>query len=1333
MKPLKKKTIFRLFIIPLVVVMVIQALISYGTFLFSGTPALLNDNAVGILKQTVENRKLILQNDMVQNWSDLGTLHKEAQNRLRYILQENHIGVEKFLQSDSLKETYLEEMIEPDLEQMRKNTVTGSFLILTDLSDTDTGKVCSGIYFRNSGPGTNNKENSDILMERGTSRFSHSMNIPLDSFWTTDFQFGEEGEREADEFFYQPYRAALDHSEAEYEDLGFWSRPFILNDEKNDSYDMITYSVPLIYEEKVYGILGVEISTRYLTKILPARELDDGGNGGYMLAEYGADGSLLPLVSTLHETVIMEGEKVQSQETVYDSLRELGMEEKTEASLYADISRLRLYNTNTPYEDRAWVVAGVQSKEKLFGMGSRIVLHLLLAILIGLAFGVCCICLTVSHLTKPIRRLAECISGSPGAHLKDYNDSGIMEIDGLYEVVKDLTRRQQKTENSLTEEKERYRVALQSSMDILFSYDVKDGSADMYNIKEKDGKGEALELHIDSEKLIHLMETRVHEDDSTVLMEMLRNARDDIYIVFEGCDEDSPEDFRWMEISGKVIYDTNGERTKIIGSIRSLQEQKVKELSETDTVRRDAVMGIYKRSTGESLIISELDGGKTGCLVLLDTDKFMELNEKYGIVFGDAILEQIAAILRHIIKQWKMSGRKIIAVRMGGDEILLFIEDCKRKETVELLSFFRSQIEELYQDAGFELQLSGGLTECTAGEEYEVSLHKVQQALTWSKMSGTGEDTVYEELTGKQLQRMTGTKEINDIAGMVYERNIGIVPLVFNFFDKSNDLRGIMPVLLVKLGNWYGLSDILVSGTEREFHTVHMSWQWHRDSESRIESNAHYFSEEEFNSLTEQMENRMLTFEEEKASRQEKEFFLLPRGTGGFIVPLYDNGIYMGSITYASRSADKIRVTDKTRITDVPRITEIPERDMVELQEITRIIESNINKEKYDLASRAKSDFLSRMSHEIRTPMNAIMGMTTIALSKAGDKDEVEECLNKIESSSEYLLSLINDILDMSKIESGKMKLEMSAFSLKELIDGVNNMIAPQAKSKGIEYQTDIDMQQEWVLGDSLHVNQVLINLLSNAFKFTPEGGKILLTVHQELNEENNVSVYFSVKDTGIGISEENRKRIFQSFEQADTNTARAYGGTGLGLAISEKLVYMMGGQIQLQSRLGKGSDFSFRLSFKPGVRSEENRMAAEIPPQNAEQVRILLVEDNPLNMEIAQTILEMNFYEVEPAEDGKEAVSKFTEHISGYYDLILMDIKMPVMDGLEATRTIRSLDREDARTVPIVAMSANAFAEDVRESLESGMNGHLSKPINVKELLETIRRMTGKVAEKPK
>ena len=585
-------------------------------------------------------------------------------------------------------------------------------------------------------------------------------------------------------------------------------------------------------------------------------------------------------------------------------------------------------------------------------------------------------------------------------------------------------------------------------------------------------------------------------------------------------------------------------------------------------------------------------------------------------------------------------------------------------------------------------------------------------ALAYAKNSRSGVSVFYEDLSGEQLESLCRKPEIDEIVSVSYQRGIPMVPLVFNFFDKSSDVRGILSVLLVKLGTHYGLSDILISEADAQFYTVHMAYQWHSRPEYRIGGGAKYFTEEEYEEYAASLNGGFRIFAGSAERKKENDFFVIPPRTSCLTVPLYDSGKYTGCITYAA-DAEQLNLREAER---------------GELLEIAKIIESNINRERYDLASRAKSDFLSRMSHEIRTPMNAIIGMTGIAIQEKQDSQKVEDCLHKIDSSSQYLLSLINDILDMSKIESGKMKLENGIFSMKQLLEGVYNLIEPQTMEKNIEFTREFVISEEWVTGDSLHLNQVLINLLGNAVKFTPRGGHIRLKAVQKPAGEGMVKTTFSVRDDGIGVSSENRQRIFRSFEQASDDTSRKYGGTGLGLAISDRLVRMMGGHIALESEENKGSDFSFTLLQTVGRRpAEEDDKLTEGALAGLEGARILLVEDNELNLEIARTILEMQKCQVETALNGQEGVDRFCESSEGYYDLILMDIRMPVMDGLEAAKLIRASGRTDARTVPIVAMSANAFEEDVKKSLESGMNAHLAKPFQMEDLIRTMRRIIGR------
>ena len=374
---------------------------------------------------------------------------------------------------------------------------------------------------------------------------------------------------------------------------------------------------------------------------------------------------------------------------------------------------------------------------------------------------------------------------------------------------------------------------------------------------------------------------------------------------------------------------------------------------------------------------------------------------------------------------------------------------------------------------------------------------------------------------------------------------------------------------------------------------------------------------------------------------------------------------------------------------------------------------------------RGFSDFLARMSHEIRTPMNGIIGMTRIALKEGQSDEQRVTCLKKIEHSSTYLLGLINDILDMSKIESGKMRLIQERSNLMEMLQGLQPLLESTINEHKIHYEADIQLKNHWFMADSLRLNQVLVNLLGNALKYSKTGGHVWLIVRETNGKSGFSRLSFQVKDDGIGIAKEKQQMIFQQFEQADSSENARKQGTGLGLAISSRIVHMMDSEIVLTSEAGKGSCFSFEVELRP-VSAEISEPEPDQGSLRFEGKRILVVEDNELNMEIICTILKNYGIETEQAVNGKEAVYRMENSQNSYYDMIFMDIMMPEMDGLEATRAIRNLDREDCKNIPIYAMSANAFDEDVKRSLECGMNGHLSKPVNMKILEKTLQEILG-------
>ncbi|MCM1183280.1 MAG: response regulator [Roseburia sp.] len=374
-------------------------------------------------------------------------------------------------------------------------------------------------------------------------------------------------------------------------------------------------------------------------------------------------------------------------------------------------------------------------------------------------------------------------------------------------------------------------------------------------------------------------------------------------------------------------------------------------------------------------------------------------------------------------------------------------------------------------------------------------------------------------------------------------------------------------------------------------------------------------------------------------------------------------------------------------------------------------------------ANRAKSDFLSHMSHDIRTPINGIMGMTDIALKHMNNPDKVYDCLQKISGSSQHLLGLINDVLDMSRIESGKTKVNHESFNLRTCIDNCTSIIGGQLATRDIELIEETDgVEHSFLVGDELHLRQVFINILGNSVKFTPDGGKIYFRVQEQESADGKALFRFELADTGMGMKPEFLPHLFEAFAQEDDGMRTTYKGTGLGMAITKQFVDLMGGTIAVESTVNVGTTFTIELWIDIDTEAGTKAAKAEAPI-DLEGMKVLLVEDIELNLEVAESILEDEGVIITPAMNGQEAVDAFANNPPGTFDAVLMDIMMPVMDGITATKTIRAMDRADAKTIPILAMTANAYEEDIRNTKAAGMNAHLSKPIDVDVLFKALSR----------
>lgn len=792
----------------------------------------------------------------------------------------------------------------------------------------------------------------------------------------------------------------------------------------------------------------------------------------------------------------------------------------------------------------------------------------------------------------------------------------------------------------------------------------------------------------------------VHPDDRGALLK-----------VFESGDRMFNVEFRlwlaennayvWVNLSGSIAADESGEFNRIVGCVHSIQQRKLLEEEQWNQQKLDSTTGFYRLEYGlEAVRTARIDTAE-GMLLLTDIRKFADINKNYGLIYGDLVLEHLASIIR---KQCEtMQLKDTVCVRAGADQMLLWLPGQNEEQIVKLAEAVRTQLAESVNSDYLTLTLVCGMAKLQEDLILEEGIGQVERALMLAKQRVF--NTVrYSHLTD-------GDKELPVLLGMdkgePFEklRKLRLSSLALNLFDRGSEIRVSLDMLAWKLQERYELKNLIITKFNLDFLVNTLTYHWKKlDSEDDWDgmqrckgTQYHYFAEH-----TEWQKLLAVT----DASQREPIAGKFLDGKTGMIFHMADNRRYTGSIIFIFAPETMPLFENET--------------EQKGLEEIASIIQNRINLQRHDLSAQAKSEFLARMSHEIRTPMNGIIGMTEIAL-KEGQKEEKRiECLNKIRSSSNYLLSILNDILDMSKIESGKMSLVCDACNLRQTEETLVSLIENRMNEKQLAFSQDIRLEHDWFICDELRISQIMMNLLSNAVKYSNVGGSVQMTIQENVLPDGTSDVFFAVQDNGVGIEKEKQELIFQSFEQADDSEKARRQGTGLGLAISSHLVHMMDSEIHLESEPGVGSVFHFVLRLQP----VKETVAAKTVVTDAVALngkRILVVEDNDLNREIIQTILEEYSVTVEAAHNGLEAVTRMKETQPGYYDLILMDIMMPVMDGLEATKEIRRLPRADCQQIPIIAMSANAFDEDVKRSLASGMNVHLSKPINVEKLIETL------------
>ena len=1295
----KKKSLWNIFLIPILIIVFVQGAVPFLTLIFSGIRSNMENAVIGLDSHTVENRKVVLENDMIEQWSSVYKESDSLSSALTKVLSNHQMDMQGFMGSGKVQEEYLETVFYDMVEVLQYNSTSGIFLVLGNDGDTDSEGEYKGFWVRDSDPQTKTASRTDLLMERGSKVLSQNMSISLDTSWHTDFHFQGNGKRDADDFFYQPYITAENYvdSRTSMKNLGYWSKPFILEDFYKDNHKMITYSAPLVYDKTVYGVLGIEVGVNDLTKFFQVKDLDSDLNAGFALVVDHGNGNYEGIAGegALYDAVSRDGSDFVLEEPVQENLRLVQGAAIGKQQIYGLVSNLELYSRNVPYEDTQWALCGFVTEDSVYGLISDVYERILGAILGSALMAVILVYFLVQYATEPVYHLVESVRGGvKGIH--GFQESGIQELDELHKVIENLTDIQMQTENQLLEEKERYRIAVESSQDAFFTYKCKEKLLEIVNSKGNDGVWDC------GKHPEFLDNDSIHPADKAKLVNAVKSSDGVLDVDFRL--QHANGEFQWVNLSGSITFDENKERSRVVGCIHNVHQHKLLEQAQKRKQIYDSITSFYRLGSGLEVVETLCRDDPEGVLVLLEIQQFSKIDERYGLIFGDIILEQFAGLLAKRFQEDGLNGG--IYIRAGADQMLVWLPVCTTGPIVRSVQGLEKEFGALTDEKHLSLSLKCGIAVTGSRNSLSEALEQTKTALTAAR-HGKQEIMFYEELSTVEKACAVDVA-FAEVASLERLKEMTLSSIALNLFDRDGDTSVVLDILALKLQEKYHLTDIVITHFNGEYMVNNLLYCWKTWEKKDGWDGMVHCSEKQYQHFVETQEMQQLLTSGESIW---KEPLIQPFASGrnDIVFHMTDNGQYSGSIVFRDIDQDVLEKKEECKC----------------LEEISAIIQNRLNLERHDLSAKAKSDFLARMSHEIRTPMNGIIGMTEIALKDGQTEERRIDCLRKIEYSSEYLLGLINDILDMSKIESGKMRLIEEKCNLMEMIQGLRPLLEAKLNENNIQYIADIQLKNHWFMADSLRLNQVLVNLLGNALKYSRPDGHVWLTVRETEEEKGFSNLYFQVRNDGIGIAPEKQQLIFRQFEQADNSENARKQGTGLGLAISRRIVRMMDSDIKLESEPGKGSSFSFNVKLQP-VSGEKTTVTSQPEEISFPGKRILVVEDNELNMEIICTILENYGIKTEQAVNGKEAVRRMEESVPGYYDMIFMDIMMPEMDGLEATRTIRNLDREDCKKIPIYAMSANAFDEDVKRSLASGMNGHLSKPVNLQVLEKTLQKVLG-------
>ena len=840
-------------------------------------------------------------------------------------------------------------------------------------------------------------------------------------------------------FFYQPYITAENYvdSRTSMKNLGYWSKPFILEDFYKDNHKMITYSAPLVYDKTVYGVLGIEVGVNDLTQFFQVKDLDSDLNAGFALVVDHGNGNYEGIAGegALYDAVSRDGSDFVLEEPVQENLRLVQGAAIGKQQIYGLVSNLELYSRNVPYEDTQWALCGFVTEDSVYGLISDVYERILGAILGSALMAVILVYFLVQYATEPVYHLVESVRGGvKGIH--GFQESGIQELDELHKVIENLTDTQMQTENQLLEEKERYRIAVESSQDAFFTYKCKEKLLEIVNSKGNDGVWDC------GKHPEFLDNDSIHPADKAKLVNAVKSSDGVLDVDFRL--QHANGEFQWVNLSGSITFDENKERSRVVGCIHNVHQHKLLEQAQKRKQIYDSITSFYRLGSGLEVVETLCRDDPEGVLVLLEIQQFSKIDERYGLIFGDIILEQFAGLLAKRFQEDGLNGG--IYIRAGADQMLVWLPVCTTGPIVRSVQGLEKEFGALTDEKHLSLSLKCGIAVTGSRNSLSEALEQTKTALTAAR-HGKQEIMFYEELSTVEKACAVDVA-FAEVASLERLKEMTLSSIALNLFDRDGDTSVVLDILALKLQEKYHLTDIVITHFNGEYMVNNLLYCWKTWEKKDGWDGMVHCSEKQYQHFVETQEMQQLLTSGESIW---KEPLIQPFASGrnDIVFHMTDNGQYSGSIVFRDIDQDVLEKKEECKC----------------LEEISAIIQNRLNLERHDLSAKAKSDFLARMSHEIRTPMNGIIGMTEIALKDGQTEERRIDCLRKIEYSSEYLLGLINDILDMSKIESGKMRLIEEKCNLMEMIQGLRPLLEAKLNENNIQYIADIQLKKPLVYG----------------------------------------------------------------------------------------------------------------------------------------------------------------------------------------------------------------------------------------------------------------------------